>query len=157
MNLRIKSILVVIGIAFMILISLGAGYFIFLISQDMARDYPELAHMQYPVLSMAWSVLLCAIVAMVFGMQLMINILRNLVFEERNVKLLRGMGICIFAAILPVLALIIYTAQNVPGSITNLWAETGVFGLIILGIFVFLVTTLFEKAVEYKQENDLTV
>lgn len=157
MTLRLKTILVTLGVLFLILLTLGSGFFLFLISGDFALSNPELAYMRFPVLLMAWAVLVCAIVAMVLGLLLLRSIFQEKVFELQSVRRLQGMGLCAFAAILPLAALYIYTLRNVPGSITNLWVMVGIVGLIVGGVFFFLVATLFEKVVQYKQENDLTV
>ena len=53
--------------------------------------------------------------------------------------------------------LFFYTRANVGGSITNLYVILGVVALILIGIFFYLIAALFQKAVDYKQEVDLTV
>lgn len=105
----------------------------------------------------AWAMLACAIAALVLGLLLLEKIRNDRVFEAKSVDYLNGMGTCALAAILPVIILIFYTQANITGSITNLYAGLGVFVLLFAATFFFLVAALFEKAVTYKQENELTI
>jgi hypothetical protein len=45
----------------------------------------------------------------------------------------------------------------VDGSITNLYVILGILAMIIVAVFFSLIAAMFQKAVDYKQEVDLTV
>lgn len=157
MSIRIKTIIIELGVIFLILYTLGVAAALVPLSQQTVASNPELAHMRVPVLIIVWAMLACAIAALVLGLLLLEKIRNDRVFEAKPVEYLNGMGICALAAILPVIILIFYTQVNITGSITNLYAGLGVFVLLFAATFFFLVAALFEKAVTYKQENELTI
>ena len=113
--------------------------------------------MRVPVLLMAWAILACALAALVMAFLLLERIRKNRIFEQKSVNLLKGIGLCALAAIVPMVILIIYTSAHVAGSITNLWVMLGIFVMVIAAVFFFLIAALFQRAVDYKEEADLTV
>jgi len=70
-------------------------------------------------------------------------------FVRRNVKSLNIIGITAFitAALFFVKCFVYVTIMTLLGGVC----------LIILGLFAFTLANLFDKAVEYKEENDLTI
>ncbi len=122
-----------------------------------AEANPELVHMRVPVLIMAWLVLACVLVLIFLAVALLNRIMKDAAFEQKSVTLLKAMGYTSLAPIPVLIALVIYTMQNVAGSITNLWAYFGMMLCVLASIFFFLVSSLFQSAVDYKADNELTV
>ena len=121
------------------------------------RNNPELSHMRVPVLIMGWLILACVLALIFLAVALLSRIMQNKVFEQKSVSLLKTMGFVSLAPIPVLIALVIYTMKNVAGSITNLWAYFGMMLCVLACIFFFLISSLFQKAVDYKTENELTV
>lgn len=157
MKIRVQTVVVELGVIFAILLTLGLGSYLVSLSQEVARANPEITFMRIPVLIMGWSFLACVLAGLVLALLLLERIRKDSVFEPKSVNLLKGIGICALVAILPLLILLFYTVAHVVGSITNLYVILGIFVLIIAAIFVFLIAALFQKAVDYKEEVDLTV
>ncbi|NLE84121.1 MAG: DUF2975 domain-containing protein [Chloroflexi bacterium] len=157
MKIRVQTIIVELGVLFAILLTLAFGAYLVPMSHDVAAVNPTITYMRVPVLLMAWAVLACALAALLMAFLLLERIRKSRIFEQKSVSLLKGIGICALAAILPMVILIIYTEAHVAGSITNLWVMLGIFAMIIAAIFIFLVAALFQRAVDYKEEVDLTV
>ena len=157
MKIRTQTILLEVGVFFAGLFTLGVGAFLVEISHDVAWDNPTITYMRVPVLLIAWAFLAFVLAALVLAFLLFERIRKDSIFETQSVRLLKGIGLCGFIAIIPLVVLFFYTRANVGGSITNLYVILGVVALILIGIFFYLIAALFLKAVDYKQEVDLTV
>ena len=157
MKTKLKTVFVELGVLVSLLATLGAGYFAYVMSFDVAKANPEISYMRVPVLILVLAVLACAFFALVAAFVLLERIRRGKVFEVTSVRILQGIGILALAAILPLIILYFYTNANVSGSIANLYVILGCFILLVAAAFLFLIANLFEQAVLYKQENDLTV
>ena len=118
---------------------------------------PELSHMRVPVLSLGILFLFLILIILVIAFLFLRRIRRGNVFEMKSVKNLQAMGWVTLATILPLVALYVYTEKNVSGSITNLYVTVAVLMMGVIAVFFFLIANLFEQAVHYKEENDLTV
>lgn len=157
LRIRVQSLIVELGVLFAMLLTLALGVYLVPLSHDVAAANPTITYMRVPVLLMAWAVLACALAALLMAFLLLERIRKNRIFEQKSVSLLKGIGVCALIAIIPMIILILYTRAHVAGSITNLWVMFGIFVLIIAAVFFFLIATLFQKAVDYKEEIDLTV
>lgn len=157
MKIRVQTIVVELGVFFAILFTIGVGAFLVPMSHDVASANPTITFMRVPVLFIAWSFLVCVLAALVMAFLLLERIRKDKIFEKHSVRLLKGIGICALAGIIPLIILFFYTSANVEGSITNLYVMLGSFAMVIVAIFFFLIAALFQKAVDYKEENDLTV
>lgn len=157
MKIRTQTIFLELGVIFAGLLTLGVGALMVVISHDVARANPTISYMRVPVLLIAWAFLACVLAALVMAFLLFELIRKDSIFETQSVRLLKGIGLCGFTAILPLVILFFYTRANVVGSITNLYVILGIFAMILIGMFFYLIAALFQKAVDYKQEVDLTV
>ena len=157
MKIRVQTIIGELGVLFAMLLTIGVGAFLVPVSHDVANANPTITSMRVPVLLIAWGFLVCILVALVMAFLLLERIRKDKIFELQSVHLLKGIGICALAAIIPLVVLFFYTRANVAGSITNLYVVLGIFAMVIVAIFFYMIAELFQKAVDYKEENDLTV
>ena len=142
---------------FAMLLTVGVGACMMPLSQDVAAANPTITYMRVPVLLIGWSILACVLAALVMALLLLERIRKDRIFEQRSVTLLKGMEISAFVSIIPMVILILYTRANVAGSITNLWVMLGILAMVVATTFFFMLASLFQKAVDYKEEVDLTV
>lgn len=157
MKIRTQTVFLELGVFFTGLLTLGIGALMVQLSHDVARANPTITYMRVPVLLIAWSILACVLAALVLAFLLLERIRKDNIFEPQSVRHLKGLGMCAFTAILPLIILFFYTRANVAGSITNLYVILGIFAMVLIGIFFFLIAALFQKAVDYKKDVDLTV
>jgi len=157
MKIKIQTIIVEIGLVISILLTTIFGLMFYLFSFELSGANSTAAHMRVPVLLMGLGFLACLLAALIIAFLLMERIRKNNAFEARSVRLLRAIGTCALAAILPLVALFFYTRANVAGSITNIYIFLGIFVMVIASTFFFLIAALFQKAVDYKQKVELTV
>ncbi len=154
---KILSGLLIFGLGFATFFIVVVGTQLVPISFSTAAANPELAHMRVPVLIMAWFVLACLLAIVFLAVAMLSRILKNRVFEQKSVSLLKAMGFTSLVPIPVLIALVIYTMNNVAGSITNLWVYFGIMICVMASILFFLISSLFQNAVDYKTENELTV
>ena len=157
MKTKVQTVIIEIAAVFGMLLLIAIGVFLVPFSHEVATANPTITYMRVPVLIMGWAILACGIAALVKAILLLERIRKDRIFEPGSVKLIKGIGWCAYAAILPLIALYIYTEVNVAASITNLYVGLGMAIFFIIGLFFFMVASLFQKAVDYKEENDLTV
>ena len=118
---------------------------------------PQFANMHLPMLVLCEAMVLCLVIALVFGLLALITYAQDQTFDRKMLFYLQGaslafVGICILA----VLA-IVFTNFNLDGSITNL-AFIGLFLLALLFNQVFLLLAdLIRQGMTLKEENDLTI
>lgn len=157
MKTKVQTVVIEVAAVFGMILLIGIGAYLVPFSHEVASNNPTITYMRVPVLVMGWSVLACGLATLVLAILLLERIRKDQVFEAKSVKLLQGIGLCAYIAILPLIALYIYTEMNVVGSITNLYVMLGIAVLFVIGLFFFMVASLFQKAIDYKEENDLTV
>jgi len=157
MKTKVQTVIIEVAAVFGMILLIAIGVYLVPFSHEVASGNPTITYMRVPVLIMGWSVLACGLATLVMAILLLERIRKDQIFEPKSIKLLQGIGCCAYVAILPLIALYIYTEMNVAGSITNLYVGLGVAVLFIIGLFFFMVASLFQKAVDYKEENDLTV
>ena len=157
MKNKVMSSIVMFGLCVAAVVVVLIGAFLVPLSYETAEANPTIAFMRVPVLIMGWLILACVIALLVVAFLLLLRINKGNIFEQKSVNLLKSMAVISLAPI-PVLAtLFFYTKANVGGSITNLYVVVGVMALVIVSIFFFLLASLFQKAVDYKNENELTI
>ena len=95
--------------------------------------------------------------------ELLQNIKKNIVFDKSNIKLLSALSICCFvASVIAIISFIILIIQNWDSDfwililIYIMFPIMGI-GEIFVGLIVRVVKNAFEKAIEIKDENDLTI
>lgn len=157
MKIRVQTIIVELGVLLAIVLTIAVGAYLVPVSHQVAQANPTITYMRVPVLLMGWGFLACVLTALIMAFLLLERIRKDKIFEKRSVSLLKGIGVCALAAIIPLAILFFYTSANVDGSITNLYVMLGSFAMVIVAIFFFLIAALFQQAVDYKEENDLTV
>lgn len=157
MKIRVQTIIVELGVLLAIVLTIAVGAYLVPVSHQVAQANPTITYMRVPVLLMGWGFLACVLTALIMAFLLLERIRKDKIFEKRSVSLLKGIGVCALAAIIPLAILFFYTSANVEGSITNLYVMLGSFAMVIVAIFFFLIAALFQQAVDYKEENDLTV
>lgn len=158
MKTKIQTIIVEIGVVVAILLTVAVGVILYTLSFEVSKANPTIAYMRVPVLMMAWSFLVCVLAALIIALLLLESIRKNKIFEPGSVRKLKAIGNCALAAILPLVVLLFYTSANVAGgSITNIYVFLGIFAMLVVAIFFFMIAALFQQAVDYKQEVDLTV
>jgi len=154
---KIQTIIVEIGVVLAMLLTVAVAVGLYYLSFDVSLVNPTLTHMRVPVLIMAWSFLACLLAALIIALLLLESIRRDKIFEPGSVRKLKAIGNCALVAIIPLVALLIYTRAEVAGSITNIYVTLGIFAMLVVAVFFFLIAALFQQAVDYKQEVDLTV
>lgn len=157
MKTKIQTIIVEIGVVLAMLLTVAVAVILFYLSFDVSLVNPTLTYMRVPVLIMAWSFLACLLAALIIALLLLESIRRDKIFEPGSVRKLKAIGNCALVAIIPLVALLFYTRAEVAGSITNIYVTLGIFAMLVVAVFFFLIAALFQQAVDYKQEVDLTV
>lgn len=157
MKTKIQTIIVEIGVVLAMLLTVAVAVGLYYLSFDVSLVNPTLTYMRVPVLIMAWSFLACLLAALIIALLLLESIRRDKIFEPGSVRKLKAIGNCALVAIIPLVALLFYTRAEVAGSITNIYVTLGIFAMLVVAVFFFLIAALFQQAVDYKQEVDLTV
>jgi len=159
MKTKLKTLFLQASVIMALLLTIEAGFVAKVLSYELAKENPEIAYMQMPVLFLVLLALGCVFSALVAAFILLERIRRGKVFEVTSVKILRVIGTLMLVAVLPLIVIFFYINAGTPGitNITNYWVVLGGVILLVLSVFIFLIATLFEQAVLYKQENDLTV
>lgn len=86
--------------------------------------------------------------------KLLINIQKGVVFDEKNVKILRCISIaCLYAGLVGIVSFIAVMILNFMFETLLILAM----GEIFMALVVRVVQNVFEKAIEIKEENDLTI
>lgn len=156
MKIKIQTIIVELGVLLATLITVIVSVYLVPLSEEVAIIEPSIAYMRRPVLLIVWGFLACVLGALIMAFLLLERIRRDKVFELHSIRLLKGIGISALIAIAPLMILHLYTETQIIGTII-IYVMPGIFALIIVAIFFFLIAALFQKAVDYKEEVDLTV
>lgn len=157
MKAKIQTIIVEIGLVLAILLTVAVGVILYYLSFDVSMVNPELTYMRVPVSIMMWSFMACVLAALIIALLLLESIRKNKIFEPGSVRKLKAIGNCALVGTIPLIALFLYTRAEVGGSITNVYVTLGIFAMLVAATFFFLIAALFQQAVDYKQEIDLTV
>ena len=157
MKEKILSSIVMAALCVIAVVVILLGAYLVPLSRQIAAANPTLVHMRVPVLIMGWLILTCVLALLAVAFVFLLRISQNKIFEQKSVSLLKTMATISLAPIPILITLFFYTQANVSGSITNLWVLVGILGLAIVSIFFFLVASLFQKAVDYKTDVELTI
>jgi len=148
-----------IGVLFITLcIVLLAAFWLPQTAAAFAKDAPEYAYLQYPLLGAIYVTLIPFLLAIVEGLRLSRRVALNDAFSDASVLHLKRIKMCAF------LISILYL---VGGLILNTLVDMAP-GIALLGILIMLASLmiglisgileeLLRKALEIKEENDLTV
>lgn len=147
------------------LLALAIVFFLILLpwlngmSHAYAASSPDLAHMRLPVLLLSMAAVLAVIAALALGLWLVIRSGRGTIFDRVTLRALAVMGHCFLAACLLLAAIVGYAYWHLQHEI----GLVGGYLMILLAAFflganiLYFIRNLFAKAVEYKEENELTV
>lgn len=159
-NQRTVKLLVIFIIPSMVSVmalTLGAGAFMVLLSEEVAQANPDIAFMRLAVLLIAEAVLLFFFVACALSIPLLSRVYKSRIYGGNSSQLLRWMGLSFFAMIPLLIGLLFYTKAHVAGAITNLYCLLGAGIAFAAGCILFLFAHLIAQGADYKQEVDLTV
>ena len=156
---RWRAVIIMAGMVAVVAITLVASYLLVILSKDVASydSFQYIAYMRLPVMLMLESVVLLFLIACILAFPVLIQISQGKPFTLKSIRLLRGIAICFFLMIMPLVILIVYTEIHVHGSITNLYAVLGIGIVFIVGNIFGLLAKLIEKASDFEQEVSLTI
>jgi hypothetical protein len=141
----------------LIAVSCLAGIVLSNLAQGFALDNPVLQHMEKPVLLMGLSLIGIFIINLVLGEILLVRIIKNSIFAESSVHILRLMSWLFIAGFFILIALGIYTEMNVHHSITQIYVVLFAIVYLTAGLIFRLISNLIQTASFFKQEVDMTV
>jgi hypothetical protein len=118
------------------------------------KQYLEWRHLYSPLyfqkmLIVLYPAGLCAIIMTFFTIRLLMNVNQNKAFIPANAKLLRGISICAF-----IMSAIFLAAVGVLQSVFVFFMFI-IFA--IVGLVSFILSGLFNVALKFKEENELTI
>lgn len=157
MKNKILSTIVMVGLVIIAIVVVMIGIYLVPLSHQTAAENPGIVHMRVPVLIMGWLILACVLALLTLAFVLLLRINRDRIFKQESVALLKAMAILSLAPIPVLISLFFYTQANVDGSITNFWVIIGIVALLIVSCFFLLISSLFQKAVDYKTDTELTI
>ncbi len=156
---KIGIVLFQLGILFVLLIILLiAGFVLPNVARDFAIEAPEWAYLQYPLLISIYITLIPFVIAVYQGFKLSRLIQINDVFSIQALQRLRVIKNCAF-----IVSLLYLLGTIVLSKLVDLSPGIAMLGLIILlaslmiGLIAGILEELLRKALEIKNENDLTV
>ena len=127
------------------------------LSVSYAANSPQIAYMQYPILSLCYINIIAVIVALLMGLFLVHRSNSHNIFERRTTKMLNTMGNCFMVSFIAVLLIFVYAFVNIQWEIGLVSTYLFVVMLItFLGANVFyFIAYMFGKAVAYREGNEL--
>lgn len=129
------------------------------LSEIMAEFNPEIAFMRVPILVMTEGYLAGIVVAVVIAILLTVGSTKEKIFCRRTTRLLRYAGLSFGISFLFMMGNMIYSYSILGEEVgimgVYLWFGAGAVFLAMLCMLVL--ANLFEKAVAFKEENELTV
>lgn len=128
-----------------------------ILASQVASAYPELIDMQKPMLILGELVITTIALALVLALNLLRLAYSGKGFSVATVKTLRLIGWVFLFALLPLIAIIVYTESRVKSSISNIYMAIGCGIFFIAGNLFHLLAELFAHGEMYKSELDLTV
>ncbi len=156
---KINIVLFQLGILFIALIVLLIAVFILPgVSKDFALDAPEWAYLQYPLLISIYITIIPFLIAIYEGFKLSRLIQINDVFTMNGVRSLQIIKSCALSV-----AFLYLIGTIILSKLVDLSPGIGILGISILlssfmvGLIGGILEELLRKALEIKEENDLTV
>ncbi|NLJ70298.1 MAG: DUF2975 domain-containing protein [Clostridiaceae bacterium] len=145
------------GMLGIVLITIRIGFYLEIFSHEVAIENPEVAYMRVPVLIISEIIVGLFLIACILSFGVLLNYWKDRIFSKSSVIYLRIMSLCFALIIIPCVVLIIYTMQNVAGSITNLWVMFGIVISFVAACIFTLISNIVEQGLKYKEENELTI
>jgi hypothetical protein len=149
--------LAVTGLVIVLLISIVVLFALIVESEVWVQAYPELAHMQFPVLLLSQSIVLLYSIVFILGIIFMLSFREQKAFTARQQKLVASASFLLYSQIIPALILILYTDANVSGSITNAYVIISIAVSTMLGSLLLIMSRILKRGIEMQREWDLTV
>ena len=156
---KVSIVLFQLGILFITLIVLLIAAFILpVVARDFATETPEWAYLQYPLLIAIYVTLIPFLVAIFQAFKLSRLIQLNQVFSmaaARNLKIIKVSGF--------IISFLYLAGTFVLSNLVELSPGIAMLGIIIMlssamiGLIAGILEELLKKALEIKEENDLTV
>ena len=156
-QLKSLAAVVIIGEAVAILMVLLAAGFLIANPEIMGLNTQDTIHMQLPVMLLALSELALLLLALIAGLAVIIQLVKNNTYSKTVVRALQLVALSFYAMTVPALALIIYTNLQIGGAITDIWAIIGIIAVLALGSVFWLIAIIINRAILIKAENDLTI
>jgi len=123
-----------------------------------AEDAPEYAYLQYPLLIAIYVTLIPFTYAIIEGLRLSRRVAKNEAFSRESVLLLKRIKICAF-----IISFLYFLGGIILYQLVDLAPGIALLGIIIMlaslmiGLISGILEELLRRALEIKEENDLTV
>lgn len=156
---KIRNVVLEILLATSILFCFLLFRFYYKISFRYVANSPELAYMQYPILTFCYIIIITMILALSMGLFLVHRSNKNNIFEKLTTKVLYTIGHCFILSFIVTSIIFVYAFVNIQWEIgmVSVFLFALMF-LTFLGANVFyFISNLFSKAISYKDENEMTV
>ncbi len=147
------------GLVFVALLLSLMFYLVRFVSLSFAQENPDIAYMRLPILLLVYLMLLMLIAAILIAAYLLFKSTSENIFSIRSVQGLYRMGHCFSIASIANFSIIIY-------SFSQLGEEVGILGVYLIAacavvliatMVMYFIANLFKRAVEFKEENEMTV
>ncbi len=136
------------------------GYvFLYLVSGEFAEASPEIAFMRTPLLIFTYLIVTAILALVIVLLVFAIKSIRKNIFDQGSIRMIYTMGHLLSFAFLTAVVMIIYTYAKI-GSEAGLVGSYMILMTLILfsaANLIYFVARIFQSAVSYKEENDLTV
>ena len=156
---KIRNTILLLTLALSAFALLALFPLLLVLSRSFAEHNPEIAYMQFPILLLSYGMVTAIILAVVIGFYLVLQSNRQNIFARKTVKRLRIMAHSFTCAFLFTTAILVYSTSQIGNEV----GLPGGYIILAMGVnfaganVLYFITSLFEKAVEYKEENELTV
>ena len=135
------------------------GYFLLWgISESFVIEGPEIAHMRWPILIGCYIMLTGAVVALLLGITSAMESEQE-IFSRSTIKCLGWMGRSLSISTVAIVAVYIYAWIQLGSEVGLMGAYLFIFVLLFFtaSSVLFFIRDLFARAVEFHDENELTV
>lgn len=152
----LRAVIAIMGFAVIIICALILPYQ----SMEWAKTYPDVAYLQYPILTGLLGTLVPFLIAIYHAINILQYIDEDKPFSKKTIKSVRTIKFCalvISGIYLSAMPIIIYMANqdDAPGlAVIGLFFALAPF---VIAVFAEVMQRLLSRALELKSENDLTV
>lgn len=159
MKNKIKNLIFALAIVLAMAAVVGMFPLLHVMAQQFAQDSPQLEYMRVPLTLIFYLSFVLILLGMGIASYLVLRSSSLTIFSEKTVHLLRWIGRCFALSTLVSLAAYAYAFSQLGDEIglVNLPLFAYSFLLFIVTLVVSFITRLFDQAVQFKIENDMTV
>lgn len=156
---KIHNIILIITLVLGIPVVAFGYVFLYLTSGEFADAAPEVAFMRTPLLVFSYIIVTAILVMVVIMLVLAIKSIRKNIFDQGSIRMIFTMGHLLSFAFITAVVMLIYTFAKIGREAGLVGIYMILMSLILFSAanFVYFVGRLFQSAVGYKEENDLTV